>query len=98
MRDLIGVTLADLFPGWCRRYSRKRNAEAVRVWTARKDVDVAMLSGACFVMRRGFIDEIGFFDERFPLYYEDTDLSMRIKRAGKRIVQGAEGSAAASPG
>ena len=38
-------------------------------------------------MRRALIDQIGLFDERFPLYYEDTDLSLRIRRAGYDIVQ-----------
>ncbi len=89
LRDLLGVTLADVWPGWCRRYSRKRTREAVRVWGAgEQDVDIAMLSGACFVVRRSDLGAFGgFFDERFPLYYEDTDLSMRILRAGRRIVQ-----------
>ncbi|MBK8974700.1 MAG: glycosyltransferase family 2 protein [Planctomycetes bacterium] len=87
LRDLIGNTLGDLFPWWCRRYSHKRTVEAVRIWTADRDVELSMLSGACFLMNRSLIDEIGFFDERFPLYYEDTDLSVRIRRAGRRIVQ-----------
>ncbi len=46
-----------------------------------------MLSGCCFLMHRSTIDDVGLFDECFPLYYEDTDLSVRMRKAGYRIVQ-----------
>jgi GT2 family glycosyltransferase len=85
--DLIAVTLADVSPFFVRRYSARRTRDALRIWAATAPVDLDMLSGCCFVMRRSLIERIGFFDERFPLYYEDTDLSLRIRRAGKRIVQ-----------
>ncbi|MFO1052941.1 MAG: glycosyltransferase family 2 protein [Planctomycetota bacterium] len=87
LRDLWHLTRAALWPSAQRSYSRRRTRDAVRVWLAEHDVDLPMLSGCCFLMRRSLIDRIGFFDERFPLYFEDTDLSVRIRRAGKRIVQ-----------
>ncbi len=87
LSDLIGLTLAALSPRFTRAYTRRRTRRALPVWRASEDVDLEMLSGCCFLMRRSFIAEIGFFDERFPLYFEDTDLSVRIRRAGKRIVQ-----------
>ena len=87
MRDLLHLTRAVLWPSAQRSYSRQRTREAVRVWRAQCDTDLAMLSGCCFLMNRALVDRIGFFDERFPLYFEDTDLSLRIKKAGKRIVQ-----------
>lgn len=85
--DLTRLTLAAISPRWVQRYARRRTRDAVPVWTATTDIDLPMLSGCCFVMRRELIDAIGFFDERFPLYYEDTDLSVRIHSAGKRITQ-----------
>ena len=50
-------------------------------------LDLLMFGGCCFLSPRAMVDEIGFFDERFPLYFEDTDLAMRVRRAGKRIVR-----------
>lgn len=85
--DLLALTLATLFRSWVRRYARRRTRDAMPVWISDGDVDLRMLSGCCFLMRRELVDSIGFFDERFPLYYEDTDLSVRIARAGRRIVQ-----------
>ncbi len=87
LRDLVGLGLAAISHKFLYRYSRKRTRGAVEVWAAEGDVEMPMLSGCFFLMKRSFIDEIGFFDERFPLYYEDTDLSRRIQKAGKSVLQ-----------
>ena len=43
---------------------------------------VDWLAGASVMARRTMLDEIGLFDERFFLYYEETDLCRRANRAG----------------
>lgn len=42
--------------------------------------------GAAVLYRRQMLDEIGFFDEDFFLYDEDTDLSFRAQLAGWKCV------------
>lgn len=42
-------------------------------------------SGAFYLVRRSVLDQVGLFDERFFLYAEELDLSMRIKHAGWKI-------------
>ncbi len=48
--------------------------------------DAKILCGFAMLVRRSFIDEYGGMDEAFsPGYYEDTDLSLRIRQSGKRL-------------
>ncbi len=42
-------------------------------------------SGAFYLVRRAVLPQVGLFDERFFLYAEELDLSMRIKDAGWKI-------------
>lgn len=44
--------------------------------------DVDWLAGASLLIRRQVLDEIGLFDERYFLYFEETDLCLRARRAG----------------
>lgn len=42
--------------------------------------------GAAIIMKKKDFVDCGMFDERFFMYYEDTDLSYRIKKLGKKIM------------
>lgn len=42
----------------------------------------AFLTGCALLVRRELIETIGFLDERFFLYYEDADYSLRASAAG----------------
>ncbi|MBS1719857.1 MAG: glycosyltransferase [Armatimonadetes bacterium] len=54
--------------------------------SSRHDRDVEMLVGFCVAIRRAVLDEVGLFDEDFGRgFFEDTDLSYRILRAGYRL-------------
>jgi GT2 family glycosyltransferase len=41
--------------------------------------------GAYLIIRKAVLEKVGFFDERFFLYYEEVDLCRRIKAAGWSI-------------
>jgi GT2 family glycosyltransferase len=47
-------------------------------------VDVFAWCGGAVLLRQSYLDHVGLFDERFFLYYEDTDLSWRGRRLGWR--------------
>ncbi|TSC79206.1 MAG: family 2 glycosyl transferase [Candidatus Peregrinibacteria bacterium Gr01-1014_25] len=71
--------LQRIFPGRVRRYLAL-DEDANR----QRDVDWAV--GACLLIRQGLYEELGGFDERFFLFFEDMDLCRRCWQTGKRVV------------
>ncbi|MEX2008434.1 MAG: glycosyltransferase family 2 protein [Candidatus Spechtbacterales bacterium] len=47
--------------------------------------DVSFITGAAMLIRAADVRKVKGFDERFFLYFEDTDLSLRFRKAGKRL-------------
>lgn len=47
---------------------------------------VNSISGAAVLVNRKIIDQVGYFDDSFFAYYEETDLFARMKRAGYLIM------------
>lgn len=43
---------------------------------------VDQVMGACMMVSRNVLDEVGYFDERFFIFFEEVDLSKRINEAG----------------
>ncbi len=59
-------------------YAREKNIPLPKPYEEAK-----ILCGFAMLVRRSFIDEFGGMDEAFsPGYYEDTDLSLRIRKNG----------------
>jgi len=48
-------------------------------------IEVDALSGSCMVIRREVIDQIGYLDEQFFAYQEDTDFCIRARQAGWKV-------------
>ncbi len=48
--------------------------------------EVGWVSGACMVVRREAIEDVGGLDEGFFMYGEDVDLCLRVRRAGWKVV------------
>jgi len=73
--DAVG--LARLFPG-SPTFGRYRMTN----WdhTTPREVDQPMASA--LALRRSALDEVGLFDEDFPLYFNDVDLCYRLRQAG----------------
>jgi GT2 family glycosyltransferase len=54
--------------------------------TAKKPISVDWLSGASMMIRRQVLDEIGWFDDAYFFYMEETDLCKRARDAGWEIL------------
>lgn len=46
---------------------------------------VEWILGACMMARKSVLEKIGMFDERFFLYFEDTDLCRRVWESGRKV-------------
>jgi len=44
------------------------------------------ITGCLFIVRAEILKKVGLFDERYCLYFEDSDLGMRIKKAGYKLI------------
>jgi N-acetylglucosaminyl-diphospho-decaprenol L-rhamnosyltransferase len=48
--------------------------------------EVEQLDGALLLLQAGTWQDLGGFDERFELYYEDVDLCARVRRTGRCLL------------
>lgn len=70
--------LAALLPGWVPGL-HERSFDHL---TSR---EVDHVIGAFYLIRRNLFEKIGGFDERFFMYLEDLDLSVRVHKCGYRV-------------
>lgn len=66
-------------------FFRMRAVHKTILGTSQQD-EQGFLTGCSLFIPRCLIDEIGFFDERFFLYYEDADYSVRAREAGYKLL------------
>ena len=85
--DVAITTVAAFSRVVSRWYARHLMRQWLRVWAAEQPLHLPMMSGCLFLVERGYFESIGRFDERFPLYYEDADLSVKIRKSGRTITQ-----------
>jgi GT2 family glycosyltransferase len=55
------------------------------LWTAIDPIEVETLSGACLMVRRETVEEIGPLDVNFFLFFEDVDWCVRIRKGGWKL-------------
>lgn len=53
----------------------------MRSWNLHRPVEVDVLQGACMMIRRSALDEVGLLDEDYFMYSEEIDLCYRLRRA-----------------
>lgn len=61
---------------WSRQYRREHEH------TSDQERSAGWLSGACLLLRRAALDEVGAFDESYFMFFEDLDLGERLRDAG----------------
>lgn len=81
------LAVALCFDSWWGTFwpgSRVQSRYLMRDFDHLASGDVDQPPGACFLMRRALWDELGGLDEQLSLFYNDVDLSLRLRRRGLR--------------
>lgn len=58
----------------------------MRTWARNDEREVEVISGCYLMIRKGLLDAVGFLDESFFFFGEETDLCRRIREAGWKLL------------
>lgn len=85
--SVLVLVLRAFAPRWLQRPFRRQLAayELQDLPLSQGLQDVPLVSGCCMLARGKALMEVGGFDERFFLYFEDYDLSLRMARHGRVV-------------
>ncbi len=71
---------------WKNVLSSHRGVDEVDQGQYEKVISTDFATGACVLISRQVLEKTGGFDEKYFLYLEDSDLSMRVKKLGYAII------------
>jgi GT2 family glycosyltransferase len=77
-RERLDAALASRSRRWARARGRRRFRRRVDFWSRTETSRADAISGAVMAIRAGAFDAAGGFDERFFLYFEETDFLRRV--------------------
>jgi len=72
----LEARFGDRFPRWRNWLSEEAHGQAGTI---------QMVSGACFMARRLYLESIGLFDESLFMYEEEADISIPATRQGREV-------------
>ena len=84
--EKLDQVLASRSRAWFEQRDRRRTRRRIAFWSLDRTASVPMLSGAVMAVRAADFDLVGGFDERFALYFEESDFLRRIRARRRRIV------------
>lgn len=71
---------------------RLRRTQRPKLQSNRVDCSIEWIDGACLMLRRAALAEVGLLDERFFMYSEDEDLCYRLRERGWSVCFTAKGT------
>jgi len=70
---------------WKNVYGLARGVDEVDRGQYDKLSETDFATGTCMLISRKALEKVGLFDEKYFMYYEDTDLSVRVNKAGFKV-------------
>jgi GT2 family glycosyltransferase len=83
--EKLSEVFASRSRSWARERDRRRIKSRIEFWSLDETTLVDTLSGAIMAVKSRAFDEAGGFDQRFFLYFEETDFLRRIRAARKDV-------------
>lgn len=71
---------------WANVISHHRGVDEVDKGQFNKVQQTELATGCCMLLKKEVFDRVGIFDDKFFLYYEDADLTMRAKKKGFKVI------------
>lgn len=71
---------------WSNIYGCHRGVDEVDKGQYDKTAQTDFATGCCMLIKRQVIEKIGYFDEKYYLYFEDVDYSMRARENGFKVM------------
>lgn len=71
---------------WDNVYAAHRGVDEVDQGQFEKETDTDFATGCCLLIKKKVFDTIGLLDDKYFLYYEDVDFSLRARKANFRVV------------
>lgn len=71
---------------WANVIGRHRGVDEVDKGQFDKTEETKLATGCCMLIKKEVFEKIGSFDEKYFLYYEDADLTIRAKKKGFKVV------------
>ena len=86
LRSKLDEVFASRSKTWARSRDRRRIQRRLWFWRSEGTTRVTALSGAVMAIRVADFHAVGGFDERFFLYFEETDFLRRVAQRGRSIL------------
>lgn len=70
---------------WKNVLASHRGVDEIDIGRYQKTEETDFATGCCMLIKKEVFEKIGFFDQKYFLYWEDIDFCMRAKEAGFKI-------------
>lgn len=86
LSDKFDEALASRMQSWHHARDARRTRARLAFWALKQTTAMPAISGAVMAIPTMEFDAAGGFDERFALYFEETDLLRRLRQRGLKIL------------
>ena len=80
------IWYAGGFIDWKNVYSTHRGVDEVDHGQYNKEEEIEAANGACLLIRKEVVKDVGYLRDKYFMYWEDADYCVRAKKAGWKVV------------